>query len=178
MEIQMYDGVNTPPYEYAILKRNEAKMLGTKDKVFDWCKAVDIIEKEKPDVATAGLAEDWFYTGCTIYSSEDGIEIIKDRGYLMSTWATPVLLLEFENRESKVEECWRFADECPDWNGNTRWPAEALNKFIKQGELIRCGVCSRRRTMCDGRDRCTVFNVIVDPDGYCKWAERRTDDKC
>jgi hypothetical protein len=45
--------------------------------------------------------------------------------------------------------------------------------YIKQGELIRCGECARRKTMCDGRDRCTIFNVIVDPDGYCKWAEKK-----
>lgn len=48
--------------------------------------------------------------------------------------------------------------------------------YIEQDELIRCGECARRKTMCDGRDRCTMFNVIVDSDGYCKWAERRTDE--
>ena len=48
--------------------------------------------------------------------------------------------------------------------------------YIKKGELIRCGECARRKTMCDGKDRCTVFNVFVDSDGYCKWAERRTDE--
>lgn len=47
---------------------------------------------------------------------------------------------------------------------------------LKQPEIITCGECARRRTMCDGKDRCTVFNVFVDSDGYCKWAERRTDD--
>ena len=47
--------------------------------------------------------------------------------------------------------------------------------YIKQGELIRCGECARRKTMCDGKDRCTVFNVFVDSDGYCKWAERKAD---
>ena len=41
-------------------------------------------------------------------------------------------------------------------------------------EIVRCGECARRKTMCDGRDRCALFNVIVDSDGYCKWAERRT----
>ena len=50
-----------------------------------------------------------------------------------------------------------------------------LKERRKEPEIIRCGECARRKTMCDGRDRCAVFNVFVDSDGYCKWAERRTE---
>lgn len=54
--------------------------------------------------------------------------------------------------------------------------SKAIAKLKKQPEIITCGECARRKTMCDGRDRCAVFNVFVDFDGYCKWAERRTDE--
>jgi len=50
-----------------------------------------------------------------------------------------------------------------------------LQERRKAPEIITCGECARRKTMCDGRDRCAVLNVFVDSDGYCKWAERRTE---
>ena len=50
-----------------------------------------------------------------------------------------------------------------------------LKERRKAPEIVRCGECARRRTMCDGKDRCTVFNVFVDSDGYCKWSERKIE---
>ena len=135
MEIQTYDGLNTPPFEYITQKRREAQLSGAKGKVFDWNKAATIIKENRPDVATAGLAEDWFWTGCEVYNSDDGIVSIED-GHLCSIWATPILLLEFENRGDMTEECWCYEDEHPDWDAKTRWPEEALNKFNDiEGEL-------------------------------------------
>jgi hypothetical protein len=56
----------------------------------------------------------------------------------------------------------------------TAWLRE-LAERRKAPEIVHCGECARRKTMCDGRDRCAVFNVFVDSDGYYKWAERRTE---
>ena len=57
----------------------------------------------------------------------------------------------------------------------TVWYGLHRIKTLPVTEIITCADCVRRRTMCDGRDRCAVLNVFVDSDGYCKWAERRTD---
>ena len=75
--------------------RQNAKDNGSLYRVFDWDKAAKIIRDKKPLAASAGLIEDWFWTGGTIY--EDG-KPKEDRGiaYLMSYWATPTLILKLQ----------------------------------------------------------------------------------
>ena len=85
--------------------------------------------------------------------------------------------------EEKIARSERFAKLCgqseiPEWQEECEqlaaWLRE-LQERRKAPEIITCGECARRKTMCDGRDRCAVLNVFVDSDGYCKWAERRTE---
>jgi hypothetical protein len=100
--------------------RGEASR-GNRHKVFDWVRAAELIKKRKPDHASAGLSEDWEYTGGTIYTA-DGIPAEKDTYvYLASTWATPELSLDGD-----VIDCWTWMDETPGWDSDTYWPPEAL----------------------------------------------------
>jgi hypothetical protein len=72
----------------------------------------------------------------------------------------------------------KFAERCEKDAEEYGQLAELLRELQerrKAPEIITCGECARRKTMCDGRDRCAVLNVFVDSDGYCKWAERRTE---
>ena len=64
--------------------------------VFDWIKATKIIKEKKAQKASAGLANDWEWTGGTIL--KNGIPINKKDSctFLASTWAKPEL--EIRNR--------------------------------------------------------------------------------
>lgn len=94
-------------------------------KVFDWDKAAKIIKERKPETASAGLAEDWFWTGGTIY--ENG-RPVKSATYLASTWATPVL--RFDGEEIV---CYR-PKGYHGWNEDTRWPKSALKILDSEEE--------------------------------------------
>lgn len=101
----------------------EARKNGSPSKVFDWDKAARIIKERNPQRAAAGLIEDWFWTGGTIY--EDG-KPNEDSGiaYLMSYWATPTLILICDDDRENVIPCWRLAEEVG-WNQKTWWPDSA-----------------------------------------------------
>lgn len=96
-----------------------------KMKVFDWDKAAKIIKENNPKLAEAGLEGDWGYTGGVIY--EDG-ETVDVYTYLMSTWATPALILDGQNSF----ECWLWEDET-EYNAYTKWPESAVQ--ILKGEV-------------------------------------------
>lgn len=89
--------------------------------VFDWTRAAELIRDRKPQQASAGLADDWEWTGGPIY--RDGHPVPRQDTYtfLSSTWATPEL-----NMDGDVVECWRLADDTPGWDSSTYWPDEAL----------------------------------------------------
>lgn len=90
-------------------------------KVFDWHKAARLIREQSPIVAEAGLAEDWRWTGGTIWEAGKPVEITTTYVYLASTWATPVLYLD------GVEiPCWKRQCDTPDWHAKTFWPDSAL----------------------------------------------------
>lgn len=89
-----------------------------KGKVFDWEKAAQIIKERKPETASAGLAEDWEWTGGLIY--KNGKPIKNEYTFLASRWATPVLILDDEEID-----CYR-PDGYHNWNENTKWPESAL----------------------------------------------------
>lgn len=88
--------------------------------VFDWDKAARLIKERKPECASAGLRDDWEYTGGTIY--EDGKPVMDNYTYLSSTWAVPELSMDGD-----IVECFRMEHEVPGWGSDTKWPQSALN---------------------------------------------------
>lgn len=100
---------------------------GCRSRVFDWHKAARIIKETKTTEASAGLREDWTFTGGIIY--QDGRPVKDSYTYLKSTWATPVLVY---GDEDLVTECWCWEDEC-DWDEETKWPLTAL-VILKTGD--------------------------------------------
>lgn len=89
--------------------------------VFDWDKAAEIIKKEKPLLASAGLCNDWEWTGGDIYC--EGKPLMDEYTYLASTWAVPELLLN----GYEVIPCYRMKSETPNWDFDTKWPQSALD---------------------------------------------------
>lgn len=92
---------------------------GAKQRVFDWDKAARLIRERSPEVAGAGLGQDWEWTGGTIFSN--GEPVTDSYTYLSSNWAVPELDLDGE-----IVECWKYEDETPGWNSDTKWPESAL----------------------------------------------------
>ena len=88
-------------------------------RVFDWNKAAQLINEYQPKEASAGLSEDWEWTGGIIFA---GGKPVKDGyTYLASNWATPEIELDGE-----LHSCFVMQSEQPDWNSATKWPDSAL----------------------------------------------------
>ena len=87
--------------------------------VFDWDKAARLIKDRNPKEASASLADDWEYTGGTIY--EDG-KTVKEYTHLASTWATPKIDIDGD-----ISDCFKMQSEVPDWDASTKWPESALD---------------------------------------------------
>jgi len=101
-----------------------AFMMGQANKnqpvmVFDWDKAAKLIRNEQPKEAFAGLEDDLEYTEGIIW--KDGMPVKDDYTYLASTWARPLLIMD-----GVPCECWRYEQETPGWNADTKWPKSAL----------------------------------------------------
>ena len=93
-------------------------------KVFDWNKAAEIIKDRQPSEASAGLIEDWGWTGGEIY--RDGKPVPKEETYtyLGSDWATPVLVIN----DDEVIDCYvRVEEVTADCHAGTYWPQSALD---------------------------------------------------
>ena len=88
--------------------------------VFDWDRAALLIKTYKPQLAEAGLWKDWSWTGCTIYRG--GKIVSSDDGHLSSCWAIPELILD----DAESVACFRYVEESPGWESDTKWPATAL----------------------------------------------------
>ena len=86
--------------------------------VFDWDKAARLIKERKPELARAGLENDFEWTGGTIW--ENGKPVKDDYTYLSSTWATPILELDYEEIP-----CYIMEHET-NWDCDTKWPESAL----------------------------------------------------
>lgn len=128
-DIKFYSGLNTPPYEVIVYEGE--KHANDDPKVFDWIKAAKIIIEKKPLNAIAGLAEDWFWTSGTIYEHGD-ISFDYDKYiYLMSIWATPIILLEYADGRQETVDCWVRSSERPEWNESTYWPREAVDILVE-----------------------------------------------
>lgn len=89
-----------------------------RQKVFDWDKAAQLIKQSKATYVSAGLRDDWTWTGGNIY--KDGKPNLEDYTYLSSTWAIPEIELD-----GVVQECWKWQDET-EWDFDTKWPKSAL----------------------------------------------------
>lgn len=100
--------------------------IGKEPKVFDWIKAAEIIRDSKVIFASAGLSDDWEWTGGDIF--RDGKPLPQNETYthLASTWAIPELFINGE-----TIECYKMQSETPGWNADTYWPDEALNVLNK-----------------------------------------------
>ena len=102
---------------------------GNEQKVFDWNKCARIIKEKEVTQASAGLIEDWFWTGDEIYI--DDKPNLECHPYLASTWATPTLVI---NDDEEEIECYVMASET-EWNSDTVWPTSALEILNnKEGE--------------------------------------------
>jgi hypothetical protein len=88
-------------------------------RVFDWHKAAQLIKDKKPEVAAAGLRDDWEWTGGDIF--ENGEPATERTTYLASCWAIPEIELD-----GIREECWIFQKDSPEWCSDTFWPESAL----------------------------------------------------
>lgn len=86
--------------------------------VFDWDKAARIIRERKPKIASAGLHDDWEWTGGTIFENGKPVE---EYTFLASTWATPEIAIDGE-----IIDCFIMKHETK-WNEGTKWPKSALD---------------------------------------------------
>lgn len=98
-------------------------------KVFDWDKAARILVERKPDVAFAGLKDDFEYTGGIIWLG--GKPYTHDYTYLASTWAKPLLVLVDEEIE-----CWCYESDVPEWSAETKWPKSAM-EIVKKANASK-----------------------------------------
>lgn len=107
--------------EIAIARNMAAMARGSRARVFDWDEAARVIKESGCSEANAGLSGDLEWTGGIIL--EGGAPVPKDHTYtfLQSNWATPVLIIDDEERE-----CWKFSDET-EFNAYTYWPQSALD---------------------------------------------------
>lgn len=105
----------------AFIRGEAATAAGNKEKVFDWEKAARLIAEIRPKEASAGLSEDWEYTGGEIWAHDKPVPKDQTYVYLCSNWATPELSMD-----GSVQPCWRYEDETPGWGSETYWPPEAM----------------------------------------------------
>lgn len=110
----------------ACAKNLAAINAGEKPRVFDWDKAAEIIKERGTKEASAGLSQDWEWTGGTILSK--GEPVMNDYTYLASNWAIPELEVDGE-----IIECWKYKEDT-EWDCDTKWPKSALN-ILKGGEI-------------------------------------------
>lgn len=96
-----------------------------KQKVFDWEEAARIIKERGAKEASAGLSQDWEWTGGKIFANGKPVKEEDTYVYLASTWATPELKIDGE-----IIDCYRMESETPGWDCDTYWPKEAL-KILK-----------------------------------------------
>ena len=81
-------------------------------KYYDFKKVYKFIETNKKDISTVdiGMDEDWFWTGNTVF--EDGeykinlrAKGLKVGGINGSSWATPVMRVEYKDGSEKTFDC-------------------------------------------------------------------------
>lgn len=90
---------------------------------FDWQKAARLIAERKPREASAGLIEDWEWTGGPIYRGGQPIPEDQTYVYLQSTWATPTLIMDGDE-----EPCYFVAS---DERGEESYWCEAARQILE-----------------------------------------------
>lgn len=105
----------------AFMKSMEAQESGAVGRVFDWDKAAKLIKTRNPQQASAGLRDDWEWTGGRIFEGGKPVPASETCTFLASSWAIPELDLDGD-----IMECWVSADQKPEWNSGTYWPESAL----------------------------------------------------
>jgi hypothetical protein len=101
---------------FALGEINRGKSM----KVFDWNKAAKILKLRGIEDASAGLESDLEWTAGDIL--RNGMPI-SDEAYLVSTWATPLLIIDGEEIPCWIDEkeaTWNIKD------ANKEWPESAL----------------------------------------------------
>jgi hypothetical protein len=106
---------------FAMGQANRSKEL----MVFDWDKALRLIKGHAAREASAGLCDDWAWTGGIIWRDGAPVPRAETYVYLASTWATPQI-----NIDGTVMDCYRMQGDTPSWNEDTYWPqfSEAQEK--------------------------------------------------
>ena len=109
----------------AFARGQAARADGVKPKVFDWHQAARLIRaaltNDAATSASAGLEDDWLFTGGKIFASGQPVPRDDTYVYLASTWATPEIRV---NR--CTEPCWIWTHESDGWDAYTYWPDSAL----------------------------------------------------
>lgn len=88
--------------------------------VFDWDEAARRIPDSHAHEASAGLRNDWDWTGGPICRDGEPVPADDTYTYLASTWAVPELDIDGD-----VSACWRYENESPGWDARTYWPESA-----------------------------------------------------
>lgn len=88
--------------------------------IFDWDEAARRIKRSGTLEASAGLRNDWEYTGGDILRKGNPVKEGETYTFLASTWAAPELDLG-----EGPEKCYLMASET-DWDEKTLWPPSAL----------------------------------------------------
>lgn len=96
------------PVHIGAQRCKDNKLKGIPGKMFDWDKAVDIINDENISNAAIGLAEDWFHTGAKILEDNKPIQKEDMRVFAFSDWATPCL---YDYGSDIAYECWKKRDD-------------------------------------------------------------------
>lgn len=103
-----------------------AEKKGNIIKAFNWDKAAEIIKNRLKDypnlIAEAGLQGDWRFTGGIIF--KEGKPIIDSYTYLSSNWATPTLILSWNNKEQEEIEC--SIKESERFHCDSKWDYKSL----------------------------------------------------
>ena len=107
-------------------------------KVFDWDKAARILRDRGAKEASAGLEEDWFWTGGEILRKGKPLARDATYTYLASCWATPVLRVGRDTME-----CWVWGSKAPEWDAETFWPESALKIFNGEEDANGTGETER-----------------------------------
>ena len=93
---------------------------GRPHKVFDWDKAATLIVERGVKEASAGLSQDWEYTGGPILKDGKPVPAADTYVYLSSNWATP----ELDLNGDETLDCFVMQPET-EWDAETYWPDSA-----------------------------------------------------
>ena len=87
--------------------------------IFDWEEAANLIESMGATNASAGLQDDWEWTGGQIF--KDGKKYFEDYTYLQSRWAIPEIQLD----DGMELPCYKTVSaEDVTWAADDKWPEE------------------------------------------------------